>query len=112
MGSDTTLAADANASYDLGEARRLFGVIDDFGLQCVEQPCATDAFAAHATLVEEVRTPICLDETITSVAAAQDAIEQHACRAIAIKVGRLGIADASACTTPACTPASTRLRAG
>jgi len=88
------LAADANGSYSVDDALRLFGAIDDLALQCVEQPCAADAIAAHTALVDEVNTPICLDESITSVAAAEDAIARRACDAIAIKVGRLGIADA------------------
>jgi len=93
-GPAVLLAADANGSYALDEARRLFAeidAIDELALQCVEQPCAPEALADHALLVEQVRTPICLDETITSAAVAQDAIARRACDALAIKVGRLGI---------------------
>ena len=92
VGSDVALAADANGSYSLAEARRLFGSIDALTLQCVEQPCAPGALADHVTLVEEVKTPVCLDETITNIAAADDAIARRACNAISIKVGRLGLA--------------------
>ena len=93
IGPEVSLAADANGSYSLDEARRLFAEIEkaDLALQCVEQPCAPEALADHALLVEHVRTPICLDETITSVAVANDAIARRACDALAIKVGRLGI---------------------
>ena len=94
IGAGVSLAADANGSYDLAGARRLFAEIDDLALQCVEQPCAPEAIAAHAELVEEVSTPICLDETITTGTAAHDAIARRACDAIAVKVGRLGIEDA------------------
>jgi O-succinylbenzoate synthase len=94
VGADAQLAADANGSYTLAAARQLFASLDGLGLQCVEQPCAADDLDAHIALVESVRTPICLDETITSVAAAQDAVDRRACTAIAIKVGRLGISDA------------------
>jgi O-succinylbenzoate synthase len=93
-GPAVELAADANGSYDLAGAQALFTDIDDLALQCVEQPCAPEAVDDHARLVEKVRTPICLDETITSVEAARDAIARGACDAIAIKVGRLGIAGA------------------
>ena len=86
------IAADANGTYGLDDARRLFERIDEFGLQCVEQPCAADALGDHATLAAEMTTPICLDETITSPAVAREAIAQRACDAISIKVGRLGIA--------------------
>ena len=94
IGADAPLAADANGSYSLAGARELFAALDDLGLQCVEQPCAADDLDAHAALVEQVRTPICLDETITSVAAAKHAIGRRACTAIAVKVGRLGLGDA------------------
>jgi O-succinylbenzoate synthase len=85
------LAADANGSYELDDARRLFGAIDELDLQCVEQPCARDAIAEHASLVEEVRTPVCLDESVTSAASARELIRRGACDALAVKVGRLGI---------------------
>ncbi len=81
---------------------RLFREIDDLGLQCVEQPCAPDALRDHATLVGEVRTPICLDETITGIDAAHAAIAQRAADVFAIKAGRLGLTGAQrvldACT--------------
>jgi len=94
LGADVGLAADANGSYDLDGARRLFDAIDDLGLQCVEQPCPADAIDEHAALVAEVRTPICLDEPVTSAGAAQQLIARRACDALAVKVGRLGISGA------------------
>lgn len=94
VGPDVTLAADANGSYGIDDARRLFREIDDLALQCVEQPCAPDALAEHAALIGEVRTPICLDETITGIDAAHAAIDAHAADVIAIKVGRLGLVGA------------------
>jgi len=94
LGADVELAADANGSYDYKGARRLFDAIDGLGLQCVEQPCAADAVDEHAALVSEVRTPICLDEPVTSPAAARQIIARHACDALAVKVGRLGISGA------------------
>ncbi len=93
-GSEVELAADANGSYGPDAALHLFERIGDLALQCVEQPCAPEALAEHVRLVQHVSTPICLDETITSVAVANDAIDRRACDAIAIKVGRLGIGEA------------------
>ena len=91
VGGDIELAADANGSYELDEARQLFGAIDGLAMQCVEQPCAPDAITDHAALVEEVRTPICLDESVTSVRVARELIRRGACDGLAVKVGRLGI---------------------
>ena len=94
IGSGVALAADANGSYDLDGARRLLADVEDLDLQCIEQPCAPEAVADHIALVHEARTPICLDESIASVDAARDAIARRACNVIAIKPGRLGVADA------------------
>jgi o-succinylbenzoate synthase len=45
---------------------------------------------AHAELAKIVRTPICLDESITSARAAADAIALGACAIVNIKAGRVG----------------------
>jgi O-succinylbenzoate synthase len=91
LGAEVGLAADANGSYDLDAARRLFDAIDELDLECVEQPCPADAIDEHAVLVADVRTPICLDEPVTSAGAARHLIARRACDALAVKVGRLGI---------------------
>lgn len=111
IGPAVELAADANGSYDLGQARGLFAAVADLGLQCVEQPCAPAAVADHATLVALVSTPICLDETITNAAVARDVIARRACDALSIKVGRLGLADAKE-THDACVATGTGALAG
>jgi o-succinylbenzoate synthase len=111
VGLEVDLAADANGSYAPDAARRLLDQVADLALQCVEQPCAPEALAEHARLVQHVTTPICLDETITSVAAANDAIDRRACDAIAIKAGRLGLADAKR-VHDACVRSSTDALAG
>ena len=99
-----TLAADANGSYTLADARRLLAALDDLALQCIEQPLAPDALADHARSSHELRTPIGLDETITERRgrARRDRAPARA-RDRRIKVGRLGDRGrARACTTRAC----------
>jgi O-succinylbenzoate synthase len=111
LDAGVVLAADANGSYGLDEARRLFAVIDELDLQCVEQPCGADAIDEHATLVSEVRTPICLDEPVTTLADARNLIARRACDALAVKVGRLGITGAQE-VQDACAGASIPALAG
>jgi len=89
VGDEVQLAADANGSYALAGIDELRG-LDDFGLQCIEQPLAPDALGHHATLAQQLRTPICLDESITSAAVARDAIALGAAAMISVKSGRLG----------------------
>ena len=83
------LQVDANTAYSLSDAVHL-ALLDPFDLLLIEQPLPEEQVLAHAALAKVVRTPICLDESITSAQAAADAIELGACRIINIKPGRVG----------------------
>jgi o-succinylbenzoate synthase len=83
------LMADANAAYSLSDAAHL-ARLDAFELMMIEQPLEYDDLRDHARLQEQIRTPICLDESIHSVRAAEEAIRINACRIINIKPGRVG----------------------
>ncbi|MDQ2943943.1 MAG: o-succinylbenzoate synthase [Candidatus Dormibacteraeota bacterium] len=86
---DVPLQVDANTAYSLSHASHL-AQLDEFNLLLIEQPLPEEQVLAHAELSKSVRTPICLDESITSAQAAADAIELGACRIINIKPGRVG----------------------
>ena len=64
--------------------------MDDFFLSCVEQPLNPRDFVAHAMLEETIRTPLCLDESIESLADAKIALDLKACECICLKPGRVG----------------------
>ncbi len=83
------LMGDANSAYTLQDAP-LFRALDEFNLMMIEQPLAYDDMLDHAKLQRELRTPICLDESIRSAEDAQKAIELNACRIINVKLGRVG----------------------
>jgi o-succinylbenzoate synthase len=83
------LMADANAAYTLDDAAHL-GRLDQFDLMMIEQPLEYDDLRDHARLQEQIKTPICLDESIHSVRLAEEAIRLNACRIINIKPGRVG----------------------
>jgi O-succinylbenzoate synthase len=83
------LMVDANAAYTLADARHL-AELDQYELMMIEQPLDYDDIADHAALQRQIRTPICLDESIKSVHAAEHAIAAGACRIINIKPGRVG----------------------
>jgi O-succinylbenzoate synthase len=89
LGPDVLLQVDANAAYTLADARHL-ARLDDFDLLLIEQPLADDDLRQHAELARLLRTPICLDESITSSRAAADAIALGACRIVNVKPGRVG----------------------
>jgi O-succinylbenzoate synthase len=81
--------ADANAAYTLADAAHL-ARLDHYNLMMIEQPLEYDDISDHARLQEQLKTPICLDESIHSVRAAEEAIRIKACRVINIKPGRVG----------------------
>jgi O-succinylbenzoate synthase len=83
------LMVDANAAYSLADGAHLAS-LDRFGLMMIEQPLAYDDIRDHAVLQARIQTPLCLDESIHSVRAAEEAITLGACRIINIKPGRLG----------------------
>jgi O-succinylbenzoate synthase len=83
------LMVDANAAYTLDDGDRL-AALDAFDLLMIEQPLDYDDLRDHAALQRRLATAICLDESIHSVRAAEDAIALAACRIINIKPGRVG----------------------
>ncbi len=83
------LQVDANSAYTPDDLPRL-KALDAFDLLLIEQPLAHDDIIDHAKLQRELKTPICLDESIHSAEDARKAIELGACRIINIKVSRVG----------------------
>src|SRR5258706_4029623 len=87
--ADITLSCDANSAYTLDQVGHL-RTFDQFNLLMIEQPLWDDDIYYHARLQKELRTAICLDESIVSARTAAIAVETGACRIINIKVGRVG----------------------
>ncbi len=86
---DILLMGDANSAYSLSDIN-LFKRMDEFDLMMFEQPLAHDDIFDHAKLQREIKTPICLDESIHSAQDAAQAIELNACKIINVKLGRVG----------------------
>jgi O-succinylbenzoate synthase len=86
---DIPLQVDAGAAYRVSDARHL-GQLDDYGLLLVEQPLDEEDILGNIRLALHMRTPICLDESITSARVAADAISLGACAIVNIKPGRVG----------------------
>src|SRR5690606_13616553 len=76
-------------AYTLGDARHL-ARLDPFDLLLIEQPLDEEDVLGHAELARTVKTPICLDESITSAQSAAAAIRLGATSVINIKPGRVG----------------------
>lgn len=83
------LQVDANQAYSRQDADHLRG-LDAFHLLLIEQPLDEHDVLGHALLARAIRTPICLDESITSYESARDALALKATTIINVKPGRVG----------------------
>ena len=86
---DAPLMADANNAYGPADTERL-ALLDRFKLVMLEQPLAWDDLLRHAELQKRLKTPLCLDESISGLDRAQDMIALGSGRIINIKPGRVG----------------------
>ena len=86
---DILLSCDANSAYRMEDVEHLKR-FDEFGLLMIEQPLWNDDFFFHARLQKQIRTAICLDESVHHARDAEAALELGACRIVNVKVGRVG----------------------
>jgi O-succinylbenzoate synthase len=86
---DLRLQVDANSAYTLETAGAL-KPLDELDLLLIEQPLYEDDIWDHRRLQAELKTPICLDESVVSPRHARYALEMGACKIINIKPARLG----------------------
>lgn len=83
------LMVDANSAYTLADAP-LFRELDKFDLMMIEQPLTHNDIFDHAELQKQIKTPVCLDESIHSSQDAQHAVDLRSCQIINVKLGRVG----------------------
>lgn len=86
---DIDLMVDANGDYSIQDLC-LLKQFDDFNLMMIEQPLEYDDIYFHSLLQREIKTPICLDESIENLNDAKAAINLKSCHIINIKQGRVG----------------------
>lgn len=87
---DVTLSVDANSAYRIEADVPLLKRLDNYNLLMIEQPLTPGDLLDHSKLQKQLRTPICLDESILCLPNARHAQELDACRIINIKLGRVG----------------------
>src|SRR6185437_893971 len=73
FGDDLLIQVDANTAYTLQDAQHL-AKLDEYGLLLMEQPLPEEDVLGHAALAKLIKTPVCLDESITSARTAAAAI--------------------------------------
>lgn len=86
---DAMLMLDANSDYRLTDADHL-KQLDQFNLLMVEQPLAYYDIYEHGLLQKQMKTPICLDESIKSANDLRIAIQVGAISILNLKPSRVG----------------------
>jgi O-succinylbenzoate synthase len=89
-GTGLPLTVDANGAYEWPEHQAALRTLDEAGLLYIEQPLPPDELVGHARLARELRTPICVDETLRDARAAKQLVELGGPRVWNLKVHRVG----------------------
>ncbi len=89
-GRDLPLTVDANGAYEWPADEVALRAIDSAELLYFEQPLAPDELVGHARLSKELRTPLCVDETLRDARAARQILELDGPRVWNLKVHRVG----------------------
>ena len=87
VGNEAPLMADANSAYTTADFDHL-ATLDRFRLMMIEQPLGQDDLVRHAALQRRLATPVCLDESITSLDRVDDMLSLGSGRIVNIKPGR------------------------
>lgn len=85
---DLVFMLDANSAYSLSDVATL-QALDEFDLLMLEQPLGYYDIYDHSKLRPQIKTPLCLDESIVSADHARFALEIGACDIINIKPTRV-----------------------
>ncbi len=84
-----SVAIDCDGLCTLAQ-QEMFYRMEDFFLTYIEQPLAADDLVGHAMLQSSIHTPICLDQSVTSLARVEQAIDLGSCHMLRIDIGRVG----------------------
>lgn len=86
---DVPIMLDANSAYTLDDAV-IFQAMDDLDLLMIEQPLGYEDIYEHSQLRPQIKSPLCLDESIHSAGHARLAVALQACDVINVKPARVG----------------------
>ena len=96
-----TIHADVEGALHLDDMEILCR-LDDFSLAMVEQPLPADDLVGLAMVQDTIKTPVCLDEAVTTLAQAEMALELKSCQYVNVKPGRVGGLTAAVAIHDAC----------
>ena len=88
---DLDVHVDANGVYSTSDEHlAALRALDEYGLTMIEQPFAPRDLLAHARFAATVGTPVCLDESVETLADLELALHLRAGSVLNIKVSRMG----------------------
>lgn len=90
IGPKMDLRLDANEAWSISTARSRIEPLLPFAISCIEQPVPHAEVGRLAELREQIKVPIMLDESLTSDADAQAAIEGATCDLFNIRLSKCG----------------------
>jgi O-succinylbenzoate synthase len=99
------MAIDCDGLCTLGQ-QEMFFRLEDFNLLHIEQPLSADDLVGNAMLASSLRTPICLDQSVTSLDRVEQAIDLGSCGRVRIDVARVGGLTPALAIAAACAEAS------
>jgi o-succinylbenzoate synthase len=88
LGPAARIRIDANAAWDVAEAKRRLGELEELDIELAEQPVATLEEAAEVAAATSI--PIAGDESVESRADAERAVSLGACDLTGVKLSKVG----------------------
>jgi o-succinylbenzoate synthase len=89
-GTGVPLTVDANGGYAWPEHEAALRALDQAELLYIEQPLAPEELVGHVHLSHELRTAVCVDETLHGAASARQLLALDGPRVWNVKVHRMG----------------------
>lgn len=90
VGDDIGLMVDFNQGLDMSEALRRCHMLDDLGLDWIEEPVVYDNLSGFAQLARELKTPIQIGENFYGPRELQQALAMRACDLVMPDFMRIG----------------------
>jgi L-alanine-DL-glutamate epimerase-like enolase superfamily enzyme len=90
IGSAIDLRLDANGAWRAEEFLERLAALEPYDISCIEQPLPHEDLEALRELRRQTKTPIMLDESLTSLEDAERAIRLEACDLFNIRLSKCG----------------------
>ncbi|MCK4869742.1 MAG: mandelate racemase [Gammaproteobacteria bacterium] len=90
VGPDVPISVDANMAWDLQMAREMVNALQKFNISYFEEPLLQGDYLAYQKLRVMSNVRILLDESVYSLAQAQEALKYSACNAINVRISKCG----------------------